>query len=326
MANTDTIARLEKLILRAERGLQARLLKAIARARSAQSLRELSRLIEAGRFQEAADRAGMSIARNIAASYALIYVLAGNSGAEFISGAVGEEVLFNQVAPRAVNDILTERLRIISNFSGQQSDAIRSAIIDGMNRRLTPIAIARNFRDTIGMNDQTQKTVQNYRRLLESGSREALQRTLRDHRFDPKIRTSIETGEPLSQKSINMMVQRYGERLIKNRAETIAETEVLRSVNQANHEAFEQAIEDGVLERDQLVRMWVTRGDVLVRDSHAILNGEKRAVDEDFKPGLRFPGDPRAPASETIRCRCRIRTEIKQKSSDRLRITTSLVA
>ena len=325
MAGTDTVERLEKLILRAERSLQARLIKAIARARSAQSLKELTELIEQGRFQEAADAAGMSVARNIAASFASIYVLTGKSSAEFIESALGVDVVFNQVAPGVVNDLTTEQLRIISNMSGVQSDAIRSAIIDGMNRRLPPVSIARQFRDSIGMTARMQGTVQNYRRLLEEGSNEALRRTLRDHRFDPTIRTANRLKEPLSKQSIDLMVRRYGERLIKSRAETIAQTETLRAVNLGNHEAYEQAISDGVLDRDQLVRTWVTRDDEDVRDSHAALNGEQRAVDEDFKPGLRFPGDPRAEAKETINCRCRLKVRIKQKSTDRLRITASVV-
>lgn len=320
----DTVARLQTLILRAERSLQAKLLKAIDRARSATSLKELTELIEQGRFQDAADAAGMSVARNIAASFASIYVLTGSSTSEFIETALGVDVVFNQVAPNVVNDLTAQQMRIISNMSGVQSDAVRYAIKTGMEQHLPPISIARRFRESVGMTARMQGTVDNYRRLLEEGSREALTRTLRDRRFDSGIVRAID-GEPLSKQAIDRMVKRYGERMIKSRAETIAQTETLRAVNMGNHEAYEQAIGNGVLEREQLERTWRTRGDGDVRDSHAALSGETRAVDEDFKPNLRFPGDPRAEAKETINCRCRLEVRIKQKSSDRLQITSSVV-
>ena len=317
----DTIARLDKLILRAERSLQIGLFKAIRNARSQQSLAELANLIEQGRFHEASEAAGQAIGLVLAGAYGAAYVLAGNSTAEFIADSTGGLATFNPVSNAAVAHVQNERLRILTAFGGQQSDAVRAVIVDGMNRRLSSVEIARNFRGSIGMTEKMVQTVANYRKLLETGSREALNRVLRDRRSDPKIRAAITGGKQLSRQSIDMMVRRYGERLIKRRAETIAQTEVLRAVNKANQEAFEQAIESGVLEREQLVRKWVTKGDTDVRKSHVDLNGQERAVDEDFKPNLRFPGDPRAPLSEIINCRCRIETRIKQKSTARLIIT-----
>ena len=321
LPSKDTIARLEKLILKAERSLQAGLFKAIQNARSQNSLAELTRMIEEGRFQEASEAAGQAVGLFIAGAYGAAYVLSGNSTAEFIADSTQGLAAFNPVGQRAVSHLQTERLRILSAFGGAQGDAILATIRDGIGRGLSSVQIARNFRGSVGMTEKMVETLANYRRLLQEGSREALNRVLRDKRSDPKIISAITGGKQLSEQSIDMMVRRYGERMIKRRAETIAQTEILRAVNKANQEAYEQAIESGVLDREQLVRVWVTRGDLAVRSSHVALNGEERAIDEDFKPNLRFPGDPRAPASETINCRCRIETRIKQKSTTRLIIT-----
>ncbi len=49
---------------------------------------------------------------------------------------------------------------------------------------------------------------------------------------------------------------------------------------------------------------WTTAHDEAVRDSHRELDGQVRRVGEEFKPGLRYPGDPAAPLEETVNCRC----------------------
>jgi hypothetical protein len=57
-------------------------------------------------------------------------------------------------------------------------------------------------------------------------------------------------------------------------------------------------------------KTWVTRRDTRVRDAHRLLHGKKVGLTEAFAVNdflLRFPGDPLAPPSLTINCRCRLR-------------------
>lgn len=49
---------------------------------------------------------------------------------------------------------------------------------------------------------------------------------------------------------------------------------------------------------------WISERDEDVRESHQELDGQIRAIGEDFKSNLRYPGDDRAPAEEVINCRC----------------------
>jgi predicted ABC-type ATPase len=51
-------------------------------------------------------------------------------------------------------------------------------------------------------------------------------------------------------------------------------------------------------------KMWLTRGDAKVRESHRLLHGQTASVGDSFKPGLSYPGDPSAPLDERINCRC----------------------
>jgi hypothetical protein len=82
----------------------------------------------------------------------------------------------------------------------------------------------------------------------------------------------------------------------------------------AEHEA-QTAYNAGVWHTANLIggkskKTWVTRKDGRVRNEHRFLEGKSVDIDEGFTVGgslLRFPGDPLAPPSLTIGCRCRLK-------------------
>ncbi len=307
----DKAARLERLIARAEPGLRRALQNAIAAATATSTLRELADLIAAGLFEQAIEVAARAGAIRLSDEFAAVYTLAGQEGAKFLEDVLEVVIGFDQVNTRAVRIMQEQRLRLIREFTAEQRRATREALVEGIRRGDNPLQQARNFRASIGLTERQTIAVANFRRLLEGGSREALSRTLRDRRFDPTIERAIKTGEPLTQAQINRMVRRYYERSIASRAFAIARTEALAAVHMGTEEAYEQAIEAGDLDADQLTRTWHTARDERVRGTHVILNGLKRAVGEMFGP-LRFPGDPQAPAAERIRCRCALSTRIDE--------------
>jgi len=53
-----------------------------------------------------------------------------------------------------------------------------------------------------------------------------------------------------------------------------------------------------------MVKQWDSTLDSRTRESHAIVDGEIRELDEKFSNGLMFPGDPSGGAAEVINCRC----------------------
>ncbi len=308
----DNEARLIALLDKTEIEIRDGLIAAILSAKGSSTLDELARLIEQGMFEEALTFAAGAGAVSVADGYAAVFTLAGRDTAEFLQDVLDVVVGFNQVNQRAVNVMQGERLRLINGFTAEQRNATRTAIVDGMTRGLNPIEQARNFRSSIGLTGFQQNAVINYRQLLEQGSTDALRRELRDRRFDGTVRRASSTGRPIPVGTIDRMVERYGERYLVFRTNTIARTEALRAVHQGTDESFRQAIDLGLIDGASLVRTWVTARDERVRSSHRRLNGETRGIDEDFKQGLRFPGDPRAPARETVQCRCALSTRIDE--------------
>lgn len=309
----DTERRLLRLIEKAEPRLRRALLNAVMATRRGLDLDELAALIEAGRYDEALQSAARSGAVSLADEYAAVYVASGKDTAAFLEDVLEVVVRFDGVNTRAVEYLQAERLRMVREFTADQRAATRAALVDGMERGVNPVEMARAFRDSIGLTERQQAAVANYRRLLERGSLEALDRRLRDARFDATVRRAIREDKPLTRVQVDRMVSRYSERYVKYRSEVIGRTEALRAVHSASDESYRQAVDDGLLRREQLMRKWVTAKDERVRKSHSRLNGEVRSLDEGWAADegtLRYPGDPDAPASETVQCRCALSTRL----------------
>ena len=82
----------------------------------------------------------------------------------------------------------------------------------------------------------------------------------------------------------------------------------------ADEEMWQQAIDAGVVDAADVVGVWWTATDERVRPSHSFMHQQERPFGEPFVSGngnnLRFPGDPAAPASDTINCRCVVARDI----------------
>jgi hypothetical protein len=309
----DPEQRLEELLDEWEPRLRLEFLAAISIIKDQVPVADIVTMVEQRRFDDLFNAVEQAISAFSVSSNAA-FVSAGVDTAAFL-GDLRVVIGFDQTNDRAVRIMRENQLRIVSGFTREQRRVVRGAISEGIRQGLNPRDQARLIQDSIGLTERQELAVQNFRRLLETGSRDALSRTLRDRRFDGTIERSLRTGEPLSAAQIDRMVGRYRERMLAHRAENIARTEALRSVHQGSEELYQQAIDQGLLQQEQLVRRWNTAGDARVRDSHGPMDGQKRPHGEPFRSAagrlLRFPGDPAAPAEEIINCRCALSTRIE---------------
>jgi hypothetical protein len=311
----DNASIIKELMKDSEARIRNAFLLAIKEARSDFDLEELAKLLQDGRWLEALTFAE-KITTTLSAQVSLSVVSSGDATAALISNVLFRPVSFDQTNVRAVRIMQDAKLRLIREFTEQQRLATREALFEGIRRQVNPIEQARYFRDSVGLTQHQQRIVNNFRRLLESQSSDALNRKLRDARFDRTVRRSIDSGEPLTTDQVNKMVERYRERFIKYRSEMIARTESLRAVHQGAEEMYQQAFDSGELKQDEIVRTWNSVGDGRTRHHHATMNGQKRKVGEKFRSGqgtiLDYPGDPKAPGDETIHCRCLLVTRFAE--------------
>ena len=217
-------------------------------------------------------------------------------------------ISFDPTNPRAARIMRRERLGFIRDFTRKQLIAVRSVLAEGLQAGDGIADVARRIGDVIGLTEHQVGQVENYRRLVLEDASEALTRDLRDRRFDRTLEGSIRRGEPITAAQADRMTDRYRERFIAHRAETIARTESTRITNQARSESFEQALEQTGIRRDRVVRVWNAVADTRTRDWHSSMDGQERGADEPFLDGrgnsLMYPGDPNAPAETVINCRC----------------------
>ena len=234
-------------------------------------------------------------------------------------GVSSAGVAFDPTDTRAANIMRQSKLEFISQATESQRAATRQALTRsfeiGEGSRQTAIA----FRDSLGLTAKQESAVENYRTLLQRNSAQALQRELRDRRFDRSIEGAISRGEPLGEKQIDRMVTRYRERFVQFRAENVARTEGVRATSLARDEALRQTLEDTGTDETKVERTWRRTDDARVRDHHDVMQGQKVGLNQPFIDGkgnnLRFPGDPSAPLDTTAQCRCVVTIRINNKNS-----------
>jgi hypothetical protein len=221
---------------------------------------------------------------------------------------IATAIVFDPTNPRAAALAAESRARLIRGFSEQQHVATHQAIARGVGRGAGTQEIARSFRDSIGLTANQESYVDTYRQQLQSLDARALDRALRDRRYDGRVSTALERDRPLTQRQIDTMVARYRARALAARADTIARTEALTAYSQAREEALDQMIAQTRLNANRVVRVWHSTHDSRVREWHASMEGQEREPGDGFEDGLgnlvRYPGDPLAPAETRINCRC----------------------
>jgi len=313
-SSKDPIFELERIIASMTKRLREQFVKTLTRVRDAATLKKMERLLLAGRIKDAIEL-GKEHYTAFANDWVEVYIKAAKDTAGFVGREIGIIAVFDQMNMRALAAMQQNTLRLVRELTRQQAEAAREAILEGVAEGWNPRQTARAVRDSIGLTAKQERAVLNFERMLRENDATSLTRRLRDRRFDPTIRSALEREAALDAKTIKTMVDRYRERYVKYRSEVIARTEALRSVHQGNEEMYRQAFDSGELSPDELVRTWNTAKDSRVRDTHDFMHRQERKIGQPFTTGggvsIMYPGDPSAPAEETVQCRCVLSTRFK---------------
>ena len=146
--------------------------------------------------------------------------------------------------------------------------------------------------------------------------RNYLNRKTRDKRFDSVVRAALRDGKSIPDEKARKMLIGMENKMLRNRGETIARTELLSTTESAQEEGLNQLVESGKVARENVRATWDTANDGAQRDSHDAMDGQVRRHGDPFVSGdgyqLLHPGDRSlgAPAEEIINCRCVKRPDI----------------
>ena len=98
-----------------------------------------------------------------------------------------------------------------------------------------------------------------------------------------------------------------------NRARTAAQTEKTRALSGTRYAdvvreylaAYEKAVKNHRKRPEIPEGQWINPQTAKEpRHEHVAISGKIRPIGQEFLPGLRYPGDPAAPPSQTINCHC----------------------
>lgn len=226
--------------------------------------------------------------------------------------------------PEAVAWLANKSSDMITRLTGQeQREAIREilagAMETGRGPRSTALDIVGRINPTtgrreggiIGLNRPQARALSNARReLMEGRYHDFMARKRRDRRFDRSLERAMRTGEPLSQRHIDRILERYSDRLLNLRGETIARTESLNAYTAGREEAKRQLIESGKVAPEYVTRRWDATGDMRTREDHIRMHGTTVTGLEPFMlpdgSQMMAPRDTSLGAGpeQVINCRC----------------------
>jgi hypothetical protein len=305
----DPHERLERLLEDMTYTYRRRIESAIKQFQSDEQVDAIADLIAEGRDEEALLVAGR-FASTVASGASIVYVTSAQQTARFLERVTGLVIDYNHEHVRATRYLQDNNFRLVQNLTGEQTAVLRAVLVQGNRSGQNPRVTARQMLDSLGLTPRQEAAVENYRRLLEQGSARALRLALHDKR--------TKNIKDLTPEQIDKLVARYRARYIRYRAEVVARTEALRAVHAGVVEMYDQAIESGVLPPQELQRKWFTARDSRVRGHHVSMHGQLRPVNKPFVSGqgnlLMYPGDPSAPASDVVQCRCVVTTRFRTRN------------
>lgn len=150
---------------------------------------------------------------------------------------------------------------------------VRRLVAQAIDEGVPPRELARMLRGVVGLTEQQAEAVANFRRRLRADG------------------VSVEDAD--------RRTARYGQAKRRERALTIARTELVAAVNAGQQALWEQAIEQGLVDEAVMRKVWIVTNDELLESRCEALDGESVPVGEDFSSGVAHP--PLHP-----RCRCAV--------------------
>ncbi len=174
----------------------------------------------------------------------------------------------NEAAQKAAED---QAAALIKNISAETEAGVRALIVRSIADGIPVYDAARLIEGMVGLDERRAGALMNYREGL--------------------INEGLDFGK------VNTLTDRYSEKLLRQRGETIARTEVMGALNAGALESAAQAQAAGLLSKEA-VKEWIATADCC--DDCDDLDGEQVPLDEDF-PDDGGDGPPLHP-----NCRCSV--------------------
>lgn len=192
-------------------------------------------------------------------------------------------------SPGVVNWIKERGAAFVTASTDEQKKAIQSLLAKKVVEKYTVDELARIIRPCIGLTKQDSEAVLRQYDTLKKNLREQ----------HPRMK-----AESIQRKALDA-AQKYAERKHRQRAMTIAQTELAFAYNRGADQGVRQAQEQGLL--GKTIKRWITSGDDSVCSTCEALDGTEIEMDDNFNFGgrLLFVGHKMLPPAHP-RCACAV--------------------
>jgi hypothetical protein len=195
----------------------------------------------------------------------------------------------------AASFIDTQALSMATSISESTAAGMRQELMSVLTDEISPTEAARRIGRSAGLDPRRQQAVRNFR--------EATQR---------RMIPTPDADTPAARRAIDEQVERYRLKQLKDRGETIAETEISEAIQEGERAFYEVAVSEGEIQPAQIQVTWMTSQEVNVckicRPLHGVVIGFAAAF---ASPAARDE-IPRPPAHP--RCHCHLEYEVLELS------------
>lgn len=200
-----------------------------------------------------------------------------------VSAALVKDASFSVLNPRGLSFMAEHGAELVTNITDATVAGLRQTLADALAEGLNAQQAARLVKHHVGLTPRFAKAVGKYRsKLVEQGMTKA---------------------------EVDKFAQQYAAKLNQHRAMTIARTESAIAATAGQHEAWEQAAEQGLFDRATAKRVWITTPDDLADHdppSCSDFDGAKATMDGSFSvDGYSADRPPLHPG-----CRCAVGLEV----------------
>lgn len=264
---------------------------------------EVQRLLEAGHVFDLEDRIpwadvfAMPLAKSMGDDTAERFL------ATMVDAAAAPE-LFTITNPYAVAAARQQAADLVVAVRDSTRKAVRHIVTSSVRGRYTPAQAARLIANVVGLDPRRAQALANY---------EAAMRQVVEGRASRSTLRRAGMRLPDTRRGVDHAVSRYSSRLLRDRAETIARTEVMRAANRGLQESWAEAARHGLMDVHVVRREWVVTYDDRTCEACAPMGGQVVGFDAPFVSSLRRVGGEDVPApvpTTTVtpplhpRCRC----------------------
>lgn len=181
---------------------------------------------------------------------------------------------FDPSLPDAVEWARSNAVTMVRGINANTREAIRLRVMNALNSGLAPWELAEELQQVIGLTTRDVQAVEKYRQSMSL---------------------------VFSRTRANQLAKTYARQLLSARATNIARTEVLKASNEGQQKYWQQGIQEGQIDPNQMVRVWIaTIPSERTCATCGKLDGKTAHIDGTFKLSTSYYDLP--PAHPQCRC------------------------